>query len=167
LNIGCALIGDTRLLILDEPSSGIDSISRMNIWKILQNIKETKKIPILFTTYFMHEAEELADLVSILGAEDDPFGSLSYLKEKFGKGYTLTLRKKEGFKEQEAFEILRRHKFNYVKKESGNENELPIFLPHNKKENYDDLMRELIKTDGVNAEISNLSNATLDEVYMK
>jgi ATP-binding cassette subfamily A (ABC1) protein 3 len=167
LNIGCALIGDTRLLILDEPSSGIDPESRKSIWTVLQKIKETKKIPILFTTYFMHEAEELADQVSVLGADDDVFGSPSNLKEKFGKGYTLTLKKKKDFNEQYAYEIIRKHKFKYIKKESGNEDELLIFLPHGRRDNYDDLMLDLIETEGVNVEISNLSDATLDEVYMK
>lgn len=60
LSIIIALIGDPKILILDEPTSGMDPTSRRTIWSLLQNIKQDRVI--LLTTHFMDEADILAGL---------------------------------------------------------------------------------------------------------
>lgn len=64
LSTGIAFLGDSKFIILDEPSSGIDSFSRRQIWDIIKENKNDKII--LLTTHFMDEAEYLGDRIGIL-----------------------------------------------------------------------------------------------------
>lgn len=63
--IGVALIGDPDILVLDEPSAGLDVQVRMLIWEIIAELKDEGKT-ILLTTHYMEEAEQLCDIISIL-----------------------------------------------------------------------------------------------------
>lgn len=63
--IGVALIGDPEILLLDEPSAGLDVQVRMVVWEIIKELREEGKT-IILTTHYMEEAEELCDLISIL-----------------------------------------------------------------------------------------------------
>lgn len=63
--IGVALIGDPDILLLDEPTAGLDVQVRMLLWEIIQELKNEGKT-ILLTTHYMEEAEQLCDVVSIL-----------------------------------------------------------------------------------------------------
>jgi ABC-type multidrug transport system ATPase subunit len=51
LSVGIALIGDSRLVVLDEPTSGMDPFSRRSTWNIIQRNKKGRVI--LLTTHFM------------------------------------------------------------------------------------------------------------------
>lgn len=64
LALMCALIHKPRLLILDEPTTGVDPVSRAEFWKILHNVKE-EGIPILVSTPYMDEASQ-CDEVTLL-----------------------------------------------------------------------------------------------------
>ncbi len=65
LSIAIALIGNPKILILDEPTVGLDVNSRREIWKIIKNKKKEGKA-ILLTTHYMEEAESLADRIGII-----------------------------------------------------------------------------------------------------
>ena len=64
LSIAMALVGEPRLLFLDEPSLGLDVISRSELWDTLRFLKS--KTTILLTTHYMEEAEALSDRVGIM-----------------------------------------------------------------------------------------------------
>lgn len=64
LSIAMALIGEPQVLFLDEPSLGLDVISRSELWEIIKSLK--KKLTIILTTHYMEEAEYLADRVGIM-----------------------------------------------------------------------------------------------------
>ena len=57
LSIGISFIGNSDIIFLDEPTSGIDITGRQNVWAMLRNYKQVKII--LLTTHYMEEAEEL------------------------------------------------------------------------------------------------------------
>ncbi len=65
LLLGIALIHDPKLLLLDEPTAGLDPQSRRHLWDIVHNIKKRKKTLIL-TTHHMDEAYELCDRIAIM-----------------------------------------------------------------------------------------------------
>jgi len=65
LSLAMALVGNSRILFLDEPTSGMDSYSRRIIWNILKRIKEQKRT-IILTTHHLDEAELLADKIGIM-----------------------------------------------------------------------------------------------------
>lgn len=60
-----ALIGNSKTIFLDEPSSGMDPVSRREIWKILEDMKSNNRTVVL-TTHFLDEAEHLATRIGIM-----------------------------------------------------------------------------------------------------
>ncbi|KAI8591602.1 hypothetical protein BDZ88DRAFT_449921 [Geranomyces variabilis] len=90
LSTGIAYVGGSRTIILDEPTSGLDPKARRAIWDIIGKNKQGRTV--LFTTHFMDEAEQLGDLVAILGSGRlEAAGSPAFLKKSFGVGYTLVV----------------------------------------------------------------------------
>lgn len=64
LGIAMALISEPKILFLDEPTLGLDIISRRNLWEIIKKIKE--KTLVVLTTHYLDEVEHLADKVAIM-----------------------------------------------------------------------------------------------------
>ena len=62
-----ALIGDSKVVFLDEPTSGMDPYSRRMIWNLLRNYRENRVI--ILTTHFMDEADLLGDRIGIMSGE--------------------------------------------------------------------------------------------------
>jgi len=95
LSLAIALLGRSKVVFLDEPTSGVDPFSRRAIWDLLNKKKEGRVI--VLTTHFMDEADQLADRVGILhGGQLKCCGSTLFLKRKFGVGYNMTLTKSRG-----------------------------------------------------------------------
>jgi ABC-2 type transport system ATP-binding protein len=65
LAVACALIGDPELLFLDEPTTGLDPQSRLQLWDVVQSFK-AKGRTVLLTTHYMEEAERLCDRVAVV-----------------------------------------------------------------------------------------------------
>jgi ABC-2 type transport system ATP-binding protein len=68
LEIGCALLGSPRLLLLDEPTIGLDPIARRGVWEQLDTLRTQQGMTILVTTHAMEEAEERCDRVGVMQA---------------------------------------------------------------------------------------------------
>ncbi|PAV88912.1 hypothetical protein WR25_02757 [Diploscapter pachys] len=84
-----ALIGKSPVVLLDEPTAGMDPSARKNVQSLLE--KEKKERAILLTTHYMDEAERLGDWVFIMShGQLVASGTNQYLKKKFGSGYLLT-----------------------------------------------------------------------------
>ena len=64
VSIAMALIGEPRILFLDEPTLGLDVIARHDLWDVIQALKG--KITIILTTHYMEEAEALSDRIGIM-----------------------------------------------------------------------------------------------------
>jgi ABC-2 type transport system ATP-binding protein len=65
LALACALVGDPKLLFLDEPTTGLDPQSRRQLWDLIEGFKSDGR-SILLTTHYMDEAERLCDRVAIV-----------------------------------------------------------------------------------------------------
>ena len=65
LSLACALVGDPDLLFLDEPTTGLDPQSRLQIWDIVSELRQKGKT-VLLTTHYMEEAQRLCDRVAII-----------------------------------------------------------------------------------------------------
>lgn len=63
--VATALINDPDLLVLDEPTTGIDPAGRRSLWRLLSGLAD-RGVTILVTTHYMEEAEQLADRVGLL-----------------------------------------------------------------------------------------------------
>lgn len=64
LSIAISLINDPQILFLDEPTLGLDVISRKELWKVIKELKG--KVTIILTTHYMEEAKSLSDRVGIM-----------------------------------------------------------------------------------------------------
>jgi ABC-2 type transport system ATP-binding protein len=66
LAIGIALINNPAILLLDEPTTGLDPNARREIWEILRSLKEKSETSMILTTHYMEEAENLCDYIVIM-----------------------------------------------------------------------------------------------------
>uniref|UniRef100_A0A8C9A2N9 ABC transporter domain-containing protein n=1 Tax=Prolemur simus TaxID=1328070 RepID=A0A8C9A2N9_PROSS len=91
LSIIISLLGDSKVVILDEPTSGMDAASRRVTWDLLQKYKQDRAI--LLTTHHMDEADILGDRIAIMVKGSlKCCGSSIFLKKIYGLSPLLVLR---------------------------------------------------------------------------
>jgi ABC-2 type transport system ATP-binding protein len=66
LALGIALLNEPQILLLDEPTTGLDPTARTEIWTILMKFREERKTSLILTTHYMEEAEFLCDYVILI-----------------------------------------------------------------------------------------------------
>ena len=66
LEIARGLVHSPRIFFLDEPTTGLDPVSRVAVWEMLTNIKSHRQLTILITTHYMDEADRLCDRIAIV-----------------------------------------------------------------------------------------------------
>lgn len=92
LSVALALVADSTLVILDEPTSGMDLNARRRLWQMLREYKQDRIV--ILTTHNMDEADLLGDRVGIMShGRLACLGTPSFLKQRFGCGYKLLLKK--------------------------------------------------------------------------
>jgi ABC-2 type transport system ATP-binding protein len=66
LEIARGLVHSPRIFFLDEPTTGLDPVSRVAVWEMLTNIKKSRELTVLITTHYMDEADRLCDRIAIV-----------------------------------------------------------------------------------------------------
>src|SRR5882672_10303598 len=66
LEIARGLVHSPRIFFLDEPTTGLDPVSRVAVWEMLTNIKSKRKLTVLITTHYMDEADRLCNRIAIV-----------------------------------------------------------------------------------------------------
>jgi len=66
VEIARGLVHEPRIFFLDEPTTGLDPVSRVAVWEMLQRIKARRDLTILITTHYMDEADKLCDRIAIV-----------------------------------------------------------------------------------------------------
>jgi ATP-binding cassette subfamily A (ABC1) protein 3 len=89
LSLGIALIGNPTVLLLDEPSSGMDAAAKRVMWKTLASVVPGRSL--LLTTHSMEEADALADRAGIMARRMLAIGTSDYLRRRHGSGYYIHL----------------------------------------------------------------------------
>uniref|UniRef100_A0A8C5TAQ0 ABC transporter domain-containing protein n=1 Tax=Malurus cyaneus samueli TaxID=2593467 RepID=A0A8C5TAQ0_9PASS len=96
LCVALSMLGNPSVLLLDEPSTGMDPSGQRCVWKTIRDALKTKESGAILTTHYMEEAEAVCDRVAILvSGQLRCIGSIQYLKNKFGKGYLLEMKVKD------------------------------------------------------------------------
>jgi ABC-2 type transport system ATP-binding protein len=66
LEIARGLVHNPSIFFLDEPTTGLDPVSRIAVWEMLDNLRRTRKLTMLITTHYMEEADKLCDRIAIV-----------------------------------------------------------------------------------------------------
>ncbi|XP_070180106.1 cholesterol transporter ABCA5-like isoform X2 [Littorina saxatilis] len=133
LSLASALLANTKVLLLDEPTLGMEPEERHHVWQLLHAKKAGRVI--LFTSRHMEEADYFADRKVVLsGGRLRCVGSSNFLKEQFGVGYHLNVTVRPATSTERLLKAVRSH----VRGASllhCDDNQLTIFIPplHNAK----------------------------------
>jgi ABC-2 type transport system ATP-binding protein len=87
LEIGQAMVHDPRVLILDEPTIGLDPVARKQVWGAIRELKDRTNMTIIITTHYMEEADQLCDRIAIMSiGKIAVIGTPAELKASAGSG---------------------------------------------------------------------------------
>ncbi|KAH7857513.1 hypothetical protein Vadar_013552 [Vaccinium darrowii] len=90
LSVAISLIGDPKVVYMDEPSTGLDPASRNNLWNVVKRAKQNRAI--ILTTHSMEEAEHLCDRLGIfVDGSLQCIGNPKELKARYGGSYVFTM----------------------------------------------------------------------------
>jgi len=90
LSVAIALVGNSEIVFLDEPTTGLDPASKRQLWKVINNAKAGRAF--VLTTHSMEEAETLCSRIGIVVlGEMRCLGTPLHLKSKFSEGYRLNV----------------------------------------------------------------------------
>ncbi|XP_058195611.1 ABC transporter A family member 7-like [Rhododendron vialii] len=90
LSVAISLIGDPKVVYMDEPSTGLDPASRNNLWNVVKRAKQDRAI--VLTTHSMEEAEHLCDRLGIfMDGSLQCIGNPKELKARYGGSYVFTM----------------------------------------------------------------------------
>ena len=167
LSVAIALIGDSRIVFLDEPTSGMDPYSRRATWDLLKKRKEGRVI--ILTTHFMDEADALGDRIAIMAAGHlQCVGSSLFLKTRFGVGYSLVITKAGGQCDEDAIHEAIAARVESAELVNNIAGELSYKLPFAASPNFPDLFDTFDHNQqqwGIQS--YGISVTTLEEVFLK
>lgn len=90
IDIARALLHEPKILILDEPTTGLDPQTRQTLWKFITNLRENNQLTVLLTTHYMEEAAEADDVVILEHGQIVAKGTPLQLKNQY-TGDSITL----------------------------------------------------------------------------
>ncbi|XP_064456894.1 phospholipid-transporting ATPase ABCA3-like [Ornithodoros turicata] len=109
LSVAIAIVAAPRVVVLDEPLYGLDTVDRRRLWGILQKVKATGPTSLIVTTSNV-EAEMLGDRIAILGYGSlKCHGSRAFLHRRFGCGYNIRFTKLRKFQAKQCVDIAKSH----------------------------------------------------------
>lgn len=166
LSIGIALCGGSKIVICDEPTSGMDSSARRALWNLL--LEEKKNRTILLTTHFLDEADILGDRIAIMvDGKLKTVGSSYFLKNRFGTGYKIIC-EKGGFCDSNAVLELLRSFVPDVKIVSDSHEEVTLNIPEEHLPSFREIFKSLEdNADKLDVSSFGCSLTTLEEVFLK
>ncbi|XP_029401593.1 ATP-binding cassette sub-family A member 6 isoform X2 [Mus pahari] len=164
LTFGIATLGDPQILLLDEPTVGLDPFSRQRIWGFLKERRADHVI--LFSTQFMDEADILADRkVLISNGALKCTGSSVFLKRKWGLGYLLSLFMDETCDSERLTSFINHH-IPDAKLKAKTKEKLVYILPLERTSEFPEFFNDLDKYSGQGLMNYEVSMSTLNEVFM-
>ncbi|XP_061179443.1 phospholipid-transporting ATPase ABCA3-like [Saccostrea echinata] len=166
LSVAISLVGGSKVIILDEPTSGMDPGARRQMWDILQKFKEDRTI--VLSTHFMDEADVLGDRIVIMAdGVVKCCGSSLFLKKLYGAGYHLVMVKEPRCDVTKLLETIKSH-LSSASLESNVGAELSFLLPTEGSPSFEDLFKD-IEENAPKLGISSfgISATTMEEVFLK
>ncbi len=165
LSIFLALTGNPKVVLLDEPTSGVDPLSRKAIWNIVEANKQGKTI--ILSTHLMDEADALGDRIAILHyGELKAFGTGVYLRQKYAQFYRLTFASEtEEHHDSDSTEALIKKYVPASEKDNSSE-EVAYLLPVANKQSVKDLVNLIKALEAQNRRGFGLRCAGVEDVFL-
>ena len=165
LCVAIAFMGNPRVVIMDEPSTGLDPVSRRKLWNIVKTSSKARSF--LLTTHLMEEADALCNRIAIMvNGQIQCIGSGQHLKSKFGEGYTLDFKlEKNDEKMKEFMEFVKTEVGEYQTKEIHGCHAI-LVLPNTKPLSFLFKLMERSR-DAYKIIDYTLSQTTLDQVFLQ
>ncbi|XP_048742099.2 phospholipid-transporting ATPase ABCA3-like [Ostrea edulis] len=166
LSVGIAIIGDSKIIILDEPTSGMDPAARRQTWDILQKFRENRTM--VLSTHFMDEADLLGDRIAIM-AEGvvKCVGTSLFLKKAFGAGYHLVMVKDKSCNVSNVTQLVQSHVGSAIL-ESEISAELSYLLPFDQSKSFSKLFADVEqKKSSLGIQSFGTTATTMEEVFLK
>ncbi|MEW6508878.1 MAG: ABC transporter ATP-binding protein [Bacteroidota bacterium] len=159
LALGTAVIHEPKIVFLDEPTSGVDPISRKSFWDLINDLSESGTT-VLVTTHYLDEAEFCNDIILINAGKLIAQGNAKELKTNYIKNPILEI---ESERIVESLEIL--EKQNWVSETSIFGNYIHIIL---KEKNYSEkqIIDFLEKDNGIKTKRVEKITPTLEDVFI-
>jgi ABC-2 type transport system ATP-binding protein len=159
LEIGRGLIHHPKLLILDEPTLGLDPQTRENIWEYISKLNKAEDITVLLTTHYMDEADKLCDRIAIMNhgqiiKEDSPLN----LKREL-KADTIIIQ----VDEQDRF-IKEAEKLDFVKKIFVEDSEIKLMVERG--ENLITTLVNFANKNDITVNSIELTHPNLEDVFL-
>lgn len=108
LSLAIALIASPPILFLDEPTTGMDPVSRRFMWNLISEISKDRAV--VLTSHFMEECDALCNRIGILSkGKLKCLGSAQHLKSLYGKGYNMEVKLKYNADPSKLQEFVTRH----------------------------------------------------------
>ncbi|CAF1369748.1 unnamed protein product, partial [Rotaria sordida] len=167
LSIGISLMNNPKVVILDEPTSGIDPYNRRLIWTIIRKLKLTGKC-VLLTTHFLEEADVLSDRIAIMSrGRLQANGTPDFLKQQTDCEYRLLMDKQEQYSSDGITQFIQQHVSNVVlERESAAELVYGIKRGESKQiERLINALDQNKETIGINS--YGLSMTTIEDVFLR
>ncbi|KAL1357257.1 hypothetical protein HN51_009202 [Arachis hypogaea] len=178
LSVAISLIGDPKLVVLDEPTTGMDPITRRHVWDIIENAKRGRAI--VLTTHSMEEADILSDRIGIMAkGKLRCIGTAIRLKSRFGTGFIANIsfygnnvesrtdnRDAVSTVHHEAVKQFFKNHLDVVPKEENN-NFITFVIPHDKEGLLTNFFAELQdREEEFGISDIQLGLTTLEEVFL-
>jgi ATP-binding cassette subfamily A (ABC1) protein 3 len=166
LSVAIAMIGNSKVVMLDEPSSGMDTSARRRMWEMLKKYKAGRII--ILTTHYMDEADILGDRIAIMAeGKVQCTGSSLFLKNRYGVGYNLVIAKKNRDPAPQVDQFIFQ-RINNVKKMQEVSSEISYQLPTSSSKQFKKFFSEFDeKLDELNIRSYGVGITTLEEVFLK
>ncbi|KAM6898133.1 cholesterol transporter ABCA5 [Lycodopsis pacificus] len=165
LSVGIAILGDPKILLLDEPTAGMDPCSRHQVWSLLKS-RRAGRVTVL-STHYMDEADLLADRKAVISqGQLKCVGSSMYLKVKCGVGYHLRMSTSEGCEADKISSLVNQH-VPKAKLSRQHEAELTFTLPFESMDTFSGLFSELDRQPDLGIINYGVSMTTLEDVFLR
>ncbi|XP_028990236.1 ATP-binding cassette sub-family A member 5 isoform X2 [Betta splendens] len=165
LSVGIAILGDPKILLLDEPTAGMDPCSRHQVWSLLK-ARRAGRVTVL-STHYMDEADILADRKAVISqGQLNCVGSSMYLKIKCGVGYHLRMSINEKCDTENITVLVKQH-VPKAKLSRQHEAELNFTLPFESMDTFAGLFSEMDGQPHLGIINYGVSMTTLEDVFLR
>ncbi|KAL4835198.1 hypothetical protein H8958_017184 [Nasalis larvatus] len=165
LSLGIAVLGNPKILLLDEPTAGMDPCSRHIVWNLLKYRKANRVT--VFSTHFMDEADILADRKAVISQGMlKCVGSSMFLKSKWGIGYRLSMYIDKYCAAESLSSLVKQH-IPAATLLQQNDQQLVYSLPFKDMDKFSGLFSALDSHSDLGVISYGVSMTTLEDVFLK